>query len=230
MAVQGKFENYMGMTPTQLLKEYTKYRGISKNSQNKAVEELNKVNSNKIVPDTIKIGSEIECKYTGGDGRQHKATAKVNMIKFSVNESGRLVGTIMVDAGRFESSSTKVKLKYSEYGETWTLPKLEQNLKTSDITREIIKMNDNGLIHPIEISDGKNTIAIDSQHMYLVESKNCFIVGNWESSKIKISSEYADKVENTKAYKKFKQCLTYIDRHRRFIVPYGLSSANHIDV
>lgn len=228
--LQGKLTDYLGMSPSQLLRAYTNYKELSKVVQNKAVEDLKKFNSNKTIPTPFKPGADIEVMYTGFDGKSRKITTNANLIKWTLDKNGVLRGIIIADVGRNEDGSSYAKLKLSEYGTTWFLPNIERNLKTSDITREAIKMTDIGLILPIEVNSGDTTIAVDSQHMYINKNGVDFIIGNWTSSGMSVYSEFSSKLAKDKAFKKMESYLKFIEKHRRFIIPYGLIAPNIINI
>ena len=231
VVLQGKFKDYLGMTPAQLLKEYSKYNNLSKPVQNKASESLNKFNSNRIIPTPFKPGADVEVVYITFDGKSKKVTTNANLIKWMLNrQSGELEGLIIADAGKTEDGSPYVKVKLSDYGNTWFLPNIERNLKTSEITREAIKMTNVGLILPIEVTHGATTIAVDSQHMYLNKSGIDYIIGTWSATGMVENKEFTDVLSKDKAYKRMLSYMKFIEKHRRFIIPYGLIEPNHIDI
>ena len=228
--LQGKLTDYLGMSPSQILKAYTNYKNLSKVVQTKAVEDLKKFNSNKTIPTPFKPGADIEVIFTGMDNKSRKITTNANLIKWKLDESGVLRGIIIADVGRNEDGTSYAKVKISDYGKTWFLPNIERNLKTSDITREAIKMTDIGLILPVEVSSKDTTIAVDSQHMYTNKNGVDFIIGDWTSSGMEVYPEFSSKLTNDKAFKTMGSYLKFIDKHRRFIIPYGLIAPNCINV
>ena len=188
------------------------------------------VNSNKTIPTPFKPGTDVEVIYTEFGGKSNKIATNANLIKWTLDKSGVLRGIIIADVGRNEDGSSYAKLKLSEYGETWFLPNIERNLKTSDITREAIKMTDIGLILPVEVRSKDTAIAVDSQHMYINKNGMDFIIGDWTASGMKVYSEFSSKLTKDKAFKKMETYLKFIEKHRRFIIPYGLAEPNVINV
>ena len=228
MVVQGKLGNCDGKSPIQLLKKYTSYCKLPAHVQNKAADDLKKFNSNRVIPTPFKAGTDIEVVHKGFDGKTTKTLTTVEQIKYNINTAGALEGMILADVGRTDTGSSYAKVKLSEYGTSWFLPNLERNLKTSEITYEAIRMNNMGLIDAIEVTDGTNTIAVDSQHMYLAKKGSITIIGDWGDSGMKENPEIMGAVTKTKAYKKMKTYMRFIEKHRRFIIPYGLSEVNKI--
>lgn len=229
VVLQGKLKDYNGSNPIQMLRKYTGYCKLPNPVQSKAMDDLKKFNSNKIIPTPFKVGADIEVIHKGFDNKSHRTLSNADFIKWRLDGSGELVGTILVHVGRTDTGSNYAKVKFSEYGINWFLPNLERNLKTSEITYEAIRMSNLGLIDPIEVTDGKTTLAVDSQHMYLVKGSTITIVGDWTPNGMKENPEFMSSIHKTKAYKKLNTCMKFIEKHRRFIVPYGLSEANKLE-
>lgn len=227
MSIKGKLSDCWGMTPGQILRSYLAYKELPKGAQNSELDVFKKFNSPKIVPTPFKIGSDIEIVSVTG-GKKHKTLTKVQCIKWHIDESGNIQGEIFTDSVNIESG-TKAKVNIEDYGVTWTLPNIERNLKASDIDRKVIKMNGYGLISPIEIQSENGIMALDGQHIYASKSDGMYIVGNWEPTGM---STITDKkyLNNNKSYEKIKSILKFVEKHKRFIVPYGLGKTNHISI
>ena len=229
--IKTKFNDYWGMTPTQILKAYTVYDGRSKAVQNRATEDLKRFISPKIIPTPLNIGWDIEVVSKGFDNKLRRVMTEIRMIRWELDvEDGEIKGIIYADVGKTEDGSTIAKLKLSDYGTIWTLPNIERNLKTSEITREAIKMYDNGLIAPIEVTDGIDSFALDSQYMYQIKPDAIYVIGKWDNSDIVEYSGVNDKIHDSKAYKKIKSYIKFANKHRKLIVPYGLGKVNKIEV
>ena len=230
-AIQSKMIDFLGMTPAQCLKTYTTYCKLNDQVQRKALKDFQRFNSNKIIPTPFKPGADIEVNHIGFDGKPKTVTTNANLTKWMIDkETGRLTGVIIARVGKTEDGSDYVKPKLSEYGINWFLPNIERNLKTSEITREAVRMNDIGLILPLEVSYGDVTLAVDSQHLYLNKNGYDYIIGTWGPNGMVENKEYTSSIDSNKAYKKMKSFMKYIEKHRRFIIPYGLAVPNHIDL
>ena len=119
IVLQGKLADYNKMNPMQLLRKYTTYCKLPAPVQTKAIEDLKKFNSNKIIPTPFKVGSDIEVIHKGFDNKSHRTLSNADYIKWRLDGSGELVGTILVHVGRTDTGSNYAKVKFSEYGINW---------------------------------------------------------------------------------------------------------------
>lgn len=232
MRASGKFKEFMGKTPGQCLMAYTEQQNLSKPIQLKALDDFKLFNSNKILPAPFRPGADVGVTYKGFEGKLKTHTTSVKQMRWNINkETLNLEGFFIADVGRNESGSTHEKFNFRDYGITWTLPNLERNLKTADIRYEAVKMDDIGFIKPLElISSDDTAIAVDCRHMYFCSKGIDLIIGSWIGREMVENEEYSALVKNNKAYKKVKHYLMFLERHKRFIVPYGLVEANTIKV
>ena len=229
----GKFVSFKGMTPQVLLKTYMDTLEISQEVKAKTLEIFKLFNSNKLLPLPIKVGAECEVNYTNETGKKITASMQVGKIMWAVDhESNRLQCTLVCDTakGTIDGTTKYVKVPLNEFGTSVTFPQIERTLKSSEINRDLIKMTHLGFIKPIEISDDKVLIAMDNQNIYRVVGENIFIIGTWVNGKIKEFQNGVSSIQSTKAYKKLHNSINYIEKHRRFIAPYGLFETNHIDL
>lgn len=229
----GKFINYMGYTPQQILSLYMDSIGTNEAVKKKTIETFKRFNSNKLLPVPIKLGSECEVSYESNNGKKIVANTKVASIRWnSDQETHKLQCTLVCETehGTLDGIAKIVKVPISEYGESIKLPQIERIMKTSEIDRELIKMSSVGFIKPIEISDGKVKIASDNQYIYHIVGEQTFIVGKWSDGDIQDIQKRLAGIGASKAYKKLMNAKNYINKHRKFMVPYGLFEANHVEL
>ncbi len=230
----GKFISCGGKTPMQILKNYLDSLDIKDEVKESALATFKKFNSSKLLPIPLKPGSECQIVYEDANGKQVKAQSKIFGIKWlSEKSSGKLRCTIFCSVEKvsyFDTIDKIVKIPITDYGDKISLPQIERMLKTSEIDRSFIKMTDVGFIKPILIKDDKYTLAIDNMYLYRVVDNRTFIVGVWSNGKIKEVQGGIEPISSSKAYKKLSNAFNYIEKHRRFIVPYGLFELNKIEV
>lgn len=230
----GKFTQFDGYTPQQLITKYMETIEISPEAKSKTIEAFRLFNSNKLLPMSIKAGSECEVAYTNEAGKKIVSTTTVARVMWSVDrDTNKIKCTLVCEAskGAIDGATKYVKVPISEYGTSLKLPQLERTLKSSEIDRDFIRMNYLGLIKPIEISDGKVTIALDSQNMYRISDDSIIVIASWANGKLVEQKQSGiTTIKKSDAYKKLMNCMAYIEKHRRFIVPYGLFEVNHIDI
>lgn len=231
--ISGKFISYKDMTPLQILKSYLDSLDASTELKENTIKTFKLFNSNRLLPLPIKPGSECEVVYTDHNGKKATTNTKVTSVRWgSDKQTGKLSCYIhcIVDKGIFESNNRTVKVPITEYGENIKLPQLERTLKSSETDRDLIKMNPVGFIKPIVVTDNKFTLALDNQHLYRITDANAFIIGNWKNGKIVDFQGGMEPIQKSKAYKKIHNGINYVEKHKRFIVPYGLFQENTIDL
>ena len=230
LSVQNKLSDYKGQTPTQYLKKYLVHCNMSKQVKDKSSEDLRKFNTFKIIPTPFHIGTDIEVVYTGFDKKSHKTYTNANMIKWALDENGKLCGYIIADIGRDEVGAKYTKVKLCDYGKTWFLPNIERNFNTSELKYDAIRMTNIGLIDPIEIHNKGLVLAMDSQHIYYIDDEDILIIGEWAAEGMKLHTGVSPKITKSPAFKKLKEISKFVEKHRRFIIPYGFAKSNIIEV
>lgn len=228
----GRFTSYAGMTPQQLLRAYLDSMGVSEEIKESSIKTFKEFNGNKKLPIPIKAGAE--CEITVKENNKTiTLDCKTLSIKWdSDKKNGKLTCYVLceIEKHTLENNTRIVKIPVSEYGESIRLPQIERTLKSSETDREMIKMTSVGYIKPIVISDDKFVLALDGQHLYRIVDDKIFIIGNWKNGKIADFNNGTDSVIKSKAYKKLHNAASYIDRHRRFIAPYGMMEVNKIEL
>lgn len=232
--VSGKFTSYNGMTPQSILKMYLEKINATPETKEASMKTFKKFNSNKILPIPIKPGAECMISFKESSGTEHKnIKTVVGSVRWSSDpQTGKLSCMIHcpIDKSLADNFSKCAKIPMSEYGTGIKLPQIEGTLNSDELDRDLIKMSPVGFIKPIVVQDDKVTLVVDNNHLYRVVEQMVFIIGTWENRKIKSVGTGIDNIKTTKAFKKIHKGINYIERHRRFIVPYGLFEENKIDL
>lgn len=230
----GKFTSCDGKSPQQILRAYLDSIGIDNKVKESALDTFRKLNGNKLIPFPLKPGAECEITYKDNNGKTNNTSCKIQIIRWMTDRAtGKIKCEVICAVDKnvaFETNSKMVSIPLTEYGHNIRLPQLERTLKSSEMDRDILQMTDIGFIRPIEVSDEKFVVALDSCFLYRVVDKRVFIIGAWRGNKLEDYNKGMDQVSKSKAYKKIANALSYIERHRRFIAPYGLYECNKIDV
>lgn len=229
----GKLTSYGNKTPFQILKSTLSILNTEEQRKADTLDTFKTFNSNRLLPIPIKPGSDCEIVFKNKDDKKVSSSGKVTHIQWTVGKKNGKIGCcvyVIPEKGANDNNSKGIKIPLSEYGVSITLPQIERTLKSAEIDRELIKMSDLGLIKPIVISDDKITIAADKNYVYRLTDTMPVIVAQWKDGKIVDKSGGLSTVSKSKAYKKFHNALNYIERHRRFIVPYGFYEPNKITV
>lgn len=231
--ISGKFISYKHLAPQQILRTYLDSLDISSEAKENTLKTFKLFNSNRLLPLPIKPGAECEIVYSDNTGKKTTISTKVSSVRWgSDKQTGKLNCFIhcIVDKGIFENNTRVVKIPIVEYGENIKLPQLERTLKSSEMDRDLIKMNSVGFIKPIVVTDDKFSLGVDNQHLYRITDTSVFIIGNWKNGKLVDFQGGTEPIQKSKAYKKIHNGMNYIEKHKRFIVPYGLFESNIIDL
>lgn len=230
----GKFIPFNGRSPQQILRSYLDSIGIASNIRDSALDTFRKLNSNKLLPFPLKPGAECEITYKDNAGKSNTTTCKIHNVRWSADRTSGKIKCLVVCAVdknvTFETNSKMIPIPLTEYGHNIRLPQLERTLKSSEMDREILKMTDIGFIQPIEVMDDKYTLALDGLYLYRIIDNRIFMIGTWKGTKIVDYMNGMEPILKSKAYKRISNALGYIDRHRRFIAPYGLYESNKIKI
>lgn len=229
--IAGKFSKFKGMSPQQILKAYLEKMGASETLKKNSLETFKKFNSNKLLPVPIKPGAEVDVDESLTGTKKTEQTV-VSGVKWATDRTtGKLNCEILcrVERGLLDGPGKTIRIPIVEYGTLMRVPLVERTLKSSEIDTELIKMTPVGFIKPIVVTDGKTTLAIDGCHMYKIVDGKAFIIGSWKGEDIAENYEMGT-LKRTKVYKKIGNAIKFIDKHKRYIIPYGLYDANVIEI
>ena len=227
----GKFTQCGGFSTQQILRMYLNTLKITKETKDNVLELFKKFNSSRLLPVPLKPGAEctITCEENGF--RVTDEPARISVVRWLPDKkTGKLECSLIcsLEKKMYEPGNKSFIIPIIEYGTSIRLPQIERTLKSSEMDRELIKMTDVGFIKPITVVDSKFTLGIDGQYLYRVTDNKVFIIGVWKNGTIIEFQNGMDPIKKSDAYKKIKNGLGYIDKHRRFIVPYGLFDTNKI--
>lgn len=228
----GKFNTCGGLRPQQILQNYINtLNGATQQAKEAAILQFQEFNSLKRLLVPFKPGTACEITIEN-NGQIKTSQAEIYSLRWQAEKKTGKISCIVVckveKGGTFDTTTKMVKIPITEYGESFRLPHLERTLKSSEIKREVIKFTDLGIIKPIVVKDDKATLAIDGMHLYKVVDTRVFIIGNWGTGKLTDNQSGIQQVKDTKPYKYIKSVLGYIEKHKRFIAPYGIFTENLI--
>lgn len=163
-----------------------------------------------------------------------KMTGRISKMIITRNPSSSVIETELliqvVNNGKYFKN-----LKLDEYGTNFYYPPSLFGLKNIKLAKDSIKIMGNGLIKPIEITDGYSSFYIDGHNIIYSDHKHNtvpVIVAEWRGNNPLdhlLSGKDAD-IYKTSLYKKVQAIIPYIERHRKFIIPVGLSEFNTVKV
>ncbi len=231
LEVSNKFTTFMGKPAIQILKAYLATLGDDKEEYKTAV--FNKFkgitgNKNLITP----FKPTDECVVAVGEGKSSKdETAEISSVLWGMDkETGKFQARVLAKVENAGVLSKTYKIPLTEYGTAFKISGIERCMKVSNIDRRTVTMTRFGFIKPVVIKDGNIALAIDGSHLYVVMNGIPTIIGNWNDNGELIETAVAKSLNKHKAYKHLKNNLGYIERHIRFIAPYGLTEPVEIQL
>ena len=232
LEVNSKFTSFMDKPPIQIIKLYLGTLGADQQEYKQALmDKFKGIVSNKYM--IIPFKPSIDCELTIEDGvTTHRDVAtKISSVMWSMSkETGKFQAKVIARLENVGKASKTYRIPIEEYGTSFKMASIERCMKTSDIDRATVSMTRFGIIKPTVISDGNISIAIDCVHLYLLMNNEVIIIGKWEDNGELRETPIATSLGKHKAYKHLKHNLNYIEKHRRFIAPYGLLEASEVQL
>ena len=221
--ISGKFKAYNDRSAQWYIGKLLDYLGVTGENRDKLMSAVKRFNSNAKMPMMLKVGSV--CNVINKDGKKvEKCT--LHMVRWAVaNGNCSLQYIFTTDRKFIESGNSTIIVDSEEYQDRIFTSADNQ---TSCLDKQLIKITNYGLVRPIEFSDGKVTIAIDSQNVYRIGSNGADVIGEWDGAKIKSVRSGLQAIKNSSAYEKMQKHIKYINAYRKYIIPYGIVDSNKI--
>ena len=188
-------------------------------------EKLKNLNSRKslIVPVFPKKDYKITYKP---DEKSKEVTSleKCFSVKWTTDkETYKLVCTVMFETGPADNRKV-VKFPITSYGKDFVSEKMEFWNGISHCTRSLLEMTEQGIIRPIEITDGMQSIVVDNQFVYWIHNGMTFVVGDWDvvNKKIVYRKDLTKRADRVELLKFLEKNIPLIGGHRHLIAPYNL--------
>ena len=181
----------------------------------------------------IPIKPRTDCKVTCeiGDIKKNRALATVKYLKwYTDKESYKLKCEVAFEFDTNNGTKT-VRLPISDYGKSFIPDKVEYWNGVNNATRNLVEMTDLGIVKPIEITDGIQSLVVDGTFLYWLHNGIVSVVGEWESnSNLSINPETARALAKSEIFKFLKTNMSFIGGHRNLIAPYKLFELHNHNV
>jgi len=227
--VSSKFANVHDYTAFQLLKEYINYANIDKEEADYVVNKLSKLNKNKLLIIPIKPHSECRLNEDIDDVTLDK-TGKVHYIDWNTNkETHKLECTVAIKFGG-KIADKIYKYNISDYNDKFRISSLDVKMIGSKTKNKFIKMNEYGMIHPIEVACNDFSIIIDGTYLYCKYMNRSTIIGQWGPNNSIEKKDGNTELFKSKVFDQIRKNMDYITSHLKYIAPYGIIETNKIIV
>lgn len=219
ISIGDKFKTVNGMNVVQLLNKHTDF--TCNNETRQAIQNIKDVNGNKKLIMTFKIGTCFRVKSE--DGKEYKCY--LDQIRWKLSQK-----TFKLEPKlHFEThglSPRSFSMDMSTYCEQFRLDTLTQWSPVE--TKGVIKISDNGIIRTIAFTDGRQTVAIDNQWVYMQDiSGRLEVIGEWEQQSMKI---YNSEIVPNAILGKIDNLTELLGSHRKYISPLFMTDINIVEV
>lgn len=184
----------------------------------KLISRLRDIQSNKLLIVPVNVGRKVE--YKGEDGKVK--VGELIRLDYKVNKDTCKIESFVKIKDKFEPS---VEFKLSDYGKNWWVFGTKQGCKEAD--DELIEMQDNGIIKPIEIG---NSIIVENKYIYKKRNGTYEIIGQADEKEGYIVKNLEDDEKKDKAVKKLENNLIYLSRLQRIIGIYGFNECKEVSL
>lgn len=208
-----KFKGIGGLNPKSLVNLYFSKNPEDQEDKEVIVERLKNLSYHKELVMLFNIGEDMI------------ASPEIAKTVFGA-KNVTLTGCIWkmnLKTNRFESfvvlsgdSRMGTRVSLEGYGRDFSLKRLE-----GEKSLDMVKASRFGYILPVEISDGKNTYAVDGKYIYRVYRDYSEVVGKLHGDRIEFIKE-KEAATKGKLGQYLKENYGYFVKHLEFIPPYGL--------
>lgn len=209
----------------QLLSNYIKEARIDKEESDEIRSRIQQLNKNTMVVCPIRPGTKCSLIHESSDNKE----CELLSVKWVIDDSGEITQELIFTKQTFGQKKTVV-MKIEDYMDTFYISEHSMMLKSDKVDSKIIKMSRYGIIHPISIVSDKKKLSVDGTYIYYNADGTNRIIGYWEGNKVIPIGNIIDSIKNTKIFKKFKDNMGFISKHRNFIAPYLTFEENKIEV
>lgn len=171
-----------------------------------------------IIPSVLDIGDKVS---------YNNVKCRVESIKYIYNKEIEDIKCIMTISAGYKNN---FRVGFEEYGKNLFLPDIEVQNTAGLPAYRFIEMNSIGIIKPIEIVQGNNSVIIDGSFVYIRCGNEVSVVDRLWGEYTKVFKSVIKKYPTIgKVLSGLKNEIELIYRHRRLIAPYGLIEPNIIE-
>lgn len=220
------FDCRFNMSLGELLqKSINSNKDITKDEAALIIERLKNLNSRKslIIPVMPKKDYKVTYKL---DEKSKEITTleKCFSVKWSTDkETYKLNCIVMFEIGPADNKKM-IKIPITSYGKEFVPEKMEFWNGISHCTRSLLEMTAQGIIRPIEITDGMQSVVVDNLFVYWIHNGMTFVVGDWDpvNKKILYRKDLTKRADRVELLKFLEKNIPLIGGHRHLIAPYNL--------
>ena len=227
------FNSKLDVSPKQILTSYLDIdETIDAEVKKEVMQKLTDIDNKKclVIPIMPKSACKITCVVDGT--KKSRELATLYYLKWMTNKSTYKLECQAAFTIKTNNGDKIVKFPMSEYGKTFITDKIDYWNGINKSTRTLIDMTDLGLLKPIEITNGNQSIVVDGTFIYWLHNGIVNVVGEWDNQKadIIINPDVVKAIGKSDIYKFFSDNITLICGHRNLIAPYGLYNTHKHEI
>ena len=226
------FQNEFGTKTSIILSNVLDKTDLEEQVKADLLQKLRDIDSKKCLTIPVRIGSEFKVSTEINGQKKTKMPAKVKYIKWNTNKDNyKLDCTVGLDVETGDGQKL-ISLPISEYGRSFVPDKMEYWTDINKSTMDTLKFNTIGLIHPLEITDGLQSLVVDGTYLYWLHNGTTNIIGEWDyvNGTLIINDDAKKSLARTDVFKFLKNNITLLNGHKNLMMPYNLAQLNKINV
>lgn len=226
------FQNNLGVKTSSILENVIKDTELEEEIKEGLLNKLKDIDSRKclVIPVRIHSDFKLNCEINGQ--KKTKVAGKVKYIKWLTNkETFKLECKVSFEIDSVDGQKIVV-LPITEYGRTFVPDKMEYWTDINKSSIELLNFTDMGLIKPVELTDGRQSLVVDGTYLYWLRGGTVTVIGEWDyaMNTLIISKDAQKSLNKSDILRVLKNNLTLLNGHKHLIIPYSLSGLNKINV
>ena len=226
------FQNEFGTKTSLILSNILDKTELEQQVKDELLQKLKDIDSKKCLVIPVRPQSDYKVSVEVNNQKKTKMPAKVRYIKWSTNKDNYKLDCVVgfdVDTGEGQKI---ISLPIGEYGRSFVPDKMEYWVDINKSNINTLKFNSIGLIHPLELTDGMQSLVVDGTYLYWLHNGTTNIIGEWDyvNNTLIINDDAKKSLARTDVFKHLKNNLTLLNGHKNLIMPFNLAQLNKINV
>lgn len=226
------FQNEFGTKTSIILSNILEKTELEQEVKDALIQKLKDIDSKKCLVIPVKPQADFKLNLESNGQKKTKVPAKVKYIKWSTNkETFKLECVIGFDVDTGDSKKV-VSMPIDLYGRDYAPDKMEYWVDINKSNINVLKFNTIGLIHPLELTDGMQSLVVDGTYLYWLHNGITSVVGEWDyvNNTLIINEDIKKALAKTEIFKYLKNNLSLLNGHKNLIMPFNLAQLNKINV
>lgn len=226
------FQNEFGIKTFMILSNALDKTDLEQEIKDQLIQKLKDIDSKKCLVIPVRPYADYKVNIEINGQKKNKVAAKVKYIKWLTNrETYKLECTVGFEVETGDGQKI-MSFPIGEYGKTFTPDKMEYWNDINKADMSVLKFNNIGLIEPLELTDGLQSLIVDGTYIYWLHNGTTNVIGEWDynTGSLIINNETQKALARTDVFKFLKNNITLLNGHKHLMIPYNLAKLNKINV